>query len=178
MAYYSETDKIREILNPKYLEGKVIDIGCADHKIKPDAIGVDGRALDGVDVVLQDRHDIYRLGYIQHPTLVGASAVFSSHCLEHLENDFAAIQNWYRLIKKGGYLILYLPDGRYYDNKENEEHFRDYTYDGFLFFFKRAFCGEAKDYEGNCYPPYFSVVESGLDVGDDRYSFYLIAQKL
>lgn len=178
MAYYSETDKIRDILNPKYLEGKVVDIGCADHKIKPDAIGVDGRLMDGVDIALSSREGIYHLSAVHFKDIHNCDAVFSSHCLEHLKDDYAALDDWYKIIKKGGYLILYLPDGRYYNNKENEEHFRDYTYEGFMFFFQRAFCGDAKDYEGNYYPPYFRLIESGLDIGNDKYSFYIVAQKL
>lgn len=35
--------------------------------------------------------------------------VFSSHCLEHLEDWQGAIKEWYRVIKNGGSLILYLP---------------------------------------------------------------------
>lgn len=177
MAYYSETDKIREILNPKYLEGKVIDIGCADHKIKPEAIGVDGRKMDGVDIVLSNNNVIYNL-HSAFPSLREADCVFSSHCLEHLVNDYAALYEWSFLINRGGYLVLYLPSGAHYDNKENEEHFRDYTYESFMFFFKRAFCGEAHDYNGHYYPPIFRVIESGLDIGPDKYSFYLVAQKL
>jgi len=175
--YYSETDKVREIIDPKYLEGKVIDIGCSDHKIKPDAIGVDGRNLGGVDIVLPNDTAIYSLDF-RYTELQEADTVFSSHCLEHLRDDYMALDVWSRLIKKGGYLILYLPSGDHYPNKENKEHFRDYTYDSFMFFFQRAFCGDAHDYKGDYYPPIFRVIESGLDVGDDRYSFYLIAQKL
>lgn len=177
MAYYSETDKIREILNPKYLEGKVIDVGCGTHKIKPDAIGIDGRAVDGVNILLLDNNEIYSLS-LNYPHLKEADCLFSSHCLEHLLSDYDALNDWSKLIKKGGYLVLYLPSGLHYDNKSNEEHFRDYTYENFMFFFKRAFCGEAHDYEGNYYPPIYRVVESGLDVGEDKYSFYLVAQKL
>ena len=154
-----------------------MDIGCADNKIKPEAIGIDGRSLIGVDIILNKNTDIYNLRHL-YPILIDSDCVFSSHCLEHLLDDYSALIGWSFLIKKDGYLVLYLPDGNFYNSKENEEHFRDYTHDSFMFFFKRAFCGEAHDYEGNYYPPIFRVVESGLDVGPDKYSFYLVAQKL
>lgn len=35
--------------------------------------------------------------------------VFSSHCLEHLENPVAALEHWKTRIKSGGVLFLYLP---------------------------------------------------------------------
>jgi len=35
--------------------------------------------------------------------------VFSSHCLEHLRNPIAALENWISHIKPGGTLFLYLP---------------------------------------------------------------------
>lgn len=35
--------------------------------------------------------------------------VFSSHCLEHIPDYYAALQEWIRIIKPGGVLFLYLP---------------------------------------------------------------------
>lgn len=35
--------------------------------------------------------------------------VFSSHCLEHLENWEKALKEWHRTLKSGGVLFLYLP---------------------------------------------------------------------
>jgi len=175
-TYYSETDKIREILDPKYIEGVVIDFGCGEHKIKPDAIGVDGRNLPSVDVVLEKQNDIYYPGLVDIPQDV--DAVFSSHCLEHLIDDYKAISAWSIIIKKGGYLILYLPDGDFYSHEGNLEHMRPYTYGSFMFWFRRVFCGEGKNYKGENARPIFQLIESGQDIRPDCYSFYVIAQKL
>jgi len=39
--------------------------------------------------------------------------VFSSHCLEHLERPKEALEEWIRVLKKGGILYLYLPHPDY-----------------------------------------------------------------
>ncbi|WP_066360813.1 methyltransferase domain-containing protein [Aliarcobacter cryaerophilus] len=41
--------------------------------------------------------------------------VHSSHCLEHLNDPFEGINNWFRILKKGGYLILTIPDEDLYE---------------------------------------------------------------
>src|SRR5574342_461582 len=177
MPYYSETDKIREILHPMYLDGAVLDMGCGNHKIKPAAVGVDGRKLDGVDIHLANERDIYMLSYRED---IGCDyhAVFSSHCLEHLRNPTMAIDDWSRLIKKGGYLILYLPDRNRYSNEGNLEHMYDWDLKSFLFYFQRCFCGIGKNYKGENFTPTFKVLECDLDSRLDCYSFYVVAQKL
>ena len=73
-----------------------------------------------------------------------------------------------------------MPDGDYYPNQENPEHFHDTKYEPFLMWFKRAFCGEAKNYKGEQYaPPIFELIESGQDVIEEQhYSFYIVAKKI
>lgn len=171
MQYHCESDKIRPKIQ-KYLSGTIIDIGCAAHKITPDAIGVDGYAAEGVNVITTD---LYNLS--SHPDLPKADVVFSSHCLEHLTNDTAALQDWAKLLKHRGFLILYLPSAEKYNNANNEFHFREYTLNSFLFYFKRVFCGEGVEYNKRI-EPIFEVIEAGNDFGYDKYSLYLIAQKL
>ena len=167
----SETSKIRsQIL--KYIEGTVYDIGCGDDKIVSYAIGVDGRSVFEGGIV--------QTGLTNFPEELNetANVVYSSHVLEHMENDYEAIVSWGKLLKSGGYLILYLPDGRHYNNYENLEHMRDYQYEQFMFFFRRVFCGEGKNFCGEYLSKMFEVVEEGPDVGPNRYSFYLVARKI
>lgn len=168
--YGSESEKVYPIVK-KYLHGVIYDIGCGTHKITPEAIGVDGRKLDGVDFVHRGLDSIRDLGNT-------GDVLFSSHVLEHCLDDYDTLVEWSYMIKKGGYLILYLPDGRYYNNYGNIEHIRDYNYESFMMFFERAMCGFGKDFEGFTNPAYFEVVDSGLDIGEDKYSFYLVAKKL
>ena len=50
--------------------------------------------------------------------------VFSSHCLEHLQNPVAALEHWRSRIKPGGVLFLYLPhpDMEYWLPQNNRKH--------------------------------------------------------
>lgn len=43
--------------------------------------------------------------------------VYSSHCLEHMGNPFVALRNWWRVVKPGGYLIVYLPHRDLYEKR-------------------------------------------------------------
>lgn len=174
MAYMSEAEKIKPLIE-KYLNGKsVLDIGCADHKVVPHAIGVDGRAMPGVDVVTDGLSDLS----LSSKAGMGYDTVFSSHLLEHLEDPAYMIHCWRECLKIGGHLILYLPDKGFYDSSQNPEHLFDWEYKDFMFFFNRVFCGEGKNFKGEHIYKLFEVVESGVHHGDDLYSFYLIAKRV
>lgn len=41
--------------------------------------------------------------------------VVSSHCLEHMKDVFEAFQNWIRITKKGGYIVITVPDEDMYE---------------------------------------------------------------
>lgn len=163
--YVSETDKIRPRI-AKYLNGRIMDIGCGNDKVTPRAFGVEYRDLPGVDFQPDNYEDIYRLAWVL-PEQVGAyDVVYSSHCLEHIPNDLAAIESWVKMLRIDGVLILYLPDDRYYrENITNTEHFHAYVWE----IFERRF----KAYFGDRLP----IIETNLHVGHDRYSFYVVAQK-
>lgn len=61
------------------------------------------------------------------------ATVHSSHCLEHVDNAWAAILEWFRVLKTGGHLLLYVPHKYLYEKKEflpsrfNKDHKRFYT---------------------------------------------------
>ena len=175
MKYKSETEKIKGRVD-KYLKGKIIDIGAGGNKICENAISVDGRSVENTDIVLGDQNLIYHLSKIE--PILDSDCVFSSHTLEHLQDDYAAIYDWPKLLRSGGYFILYLPDGNKYNNYENLEHCRDYRYEQFMLFFERCFCGAGKNYNGENYDKIYNLIESGEDSEEDCYSFYLIAKKI
>jgi len=173
MSYFSETDKAREIIDPAYLKGKVLDIGSGGHPVTENAITVDGREVGRVDVLTNDLYMLWA-----HPTLHGKrfDCIYSSHTLEHLQNMYSAITNWEILLEPNGVLILYLPDGRKYNHYDNPEHLSPTEYESFLLWFKRSFCGEGRDFKGNSTYKHFDLLESGEDFREDCYSFYIIAR--
>ena len=167
--YMSESAKVQDMPNiMRYITGRVADIGAGGNKITADAVAYDGRVLPGVDYV-QD--GLYITGAV-------FDTIFSSHFLEHVINPGDYIINWYTHLEAGGHLILYLPEKEYYNSHNNPEHMFDWSYDDFMFFFKRGFCGEGKNYKGETLLKMFEVIEAGKDIGHDRYSFYLIARKV
>ena len=44
--------------------------------------------------------------------------VHSSHCLEHLDDPTQALQNWFRVLKPDGYLVIMVPDEDMYEQGE------------------------------------------------------------
>ena len=164
--FFSETQKIRPRIE-KYLTGRsmIVDYGCGQDKIFPTAIGIDLRAMPGVDHVLKNIYDVYQFGH-RKGWQDKVDIIYSSHFLEHIDNDAFMVTVWTDLLKPGGYLILYLPDDDYYDNQSNPEHLHWYKHKNFV----REFMGNFKDD--------LRVVDSGPDVGDDRYSFFVVAERL
>ena len=83
------------------LEGNGIDIGCGSNPVT-DRVRrfdvADGDANRITDFV-PERFDF----------------VFSSHCLEHMDNPLGALQGWWQLVKPGGHLILVVPDEDLYE---------------------------------------------------------------
>jgi predicted SAM-dependent methyltransferase len=160
--YYSETQKIFPKIQ-RYLNGCVVDVGCNRHKILEDAIGIDCIPYPGVSYVTHRLDDLSSI--FKEVELFGqVDVLYSSHCLEHFKDDKAALIDWIKILKPMGLLILYLPDDRHYDNDSNPEHLQRYTYEGFLDIIHSL---------GT-----LQVLESGMDVGYDKYSFYVVAQKL
>jgi len=103
-----EVDKCRERLSV-YCIGSGVDIGCGgqeidahfckENKISPLAIGVD---LQQTNLIGNAEH----LFWFRDNTL---DYVFSSHLLEHLYHPQKALKEWFRVLRPGGYLVLYLP---------------------------------------------------------------------
>ncbi len=95
----------------KYLGGKIIDIGCGREKITPEAIGVDfpNERLSASDIWIDlstpKNLRIFRPEYFD--------VVFSSHCLEDMVDVVGSLKEWWRILKTGGYMILYLPHAEY-----------------------------------------------------------------
>lgn len=51
--------------------------------------------------------------------------VHSSHCLEHLQDPYTALQNWIRICKPGGHLVIMVPDEDLYEQGVFPSTFND-----------------------------------------------------
>jgi SAM-dependent methyltransferase len=88
----------------RYCQGRGIDIGCGDDPLTPEVDKwdmVNGDATDMVGVE-PDTYDF----------------VYTSHLLEHLFYPVVAIQNWWKILKVGGHLIIVVPHKELYERKD------------------------------------------------------------
>jgi ADP-heptose:LPS heptosyltransferase/SAM-dependent methyltransferase len=109
----NEQDKIAAFVVP-YTRGIGLDIGCAlGRKCWPHMIGLDRSAGPEVDIIAEADS----LGMFAD---MGLDFVFSSHALEDLEDTEAALREWWRVIKPGGHLVLYLPHRDFYPHMGEE----------------------------------------------------------
>lgn len=58
--------------------------------------------------------------------------LYSSHCLEHLRDPFEAMNNWLRIVKPGGHLVIEVPDEDLYEqgvwpSRFNSDHKLTFT---------------------------------------------------
>lgn len=119
----NESAKVRWDVIP-YLRGRGLDIGCGPWKIFPHCVGVDQAVGGGADIILPaTKLDIF------HDELM--DFVFSSHTLEDIVDTISTLKEWWRLLRVGGYLVLYLPHKDFYPNigKEgaNPAHKHDFA---------------------------------------------------
>ena len=105
----------------KYCKGKGIDIGCGNDPIQSDQVELDVFAFDH----LFGHGDAQ---FMRHQQPASFDWVYSSHTLEHMHDPATALQNWWRILKPGGYLILLLPERDLYEKRTvlpsrwNEDH--------------------------------------------------------
>ena len=129
----NEAAKCRFDIVP-YTRGQGLDLGCGPFKAFPHFIGVDnghhakmfgwpGRP----DVHVDTAEDL-------KPFASGSmDFCFSSHLLEHIQDYKGALIEWSRVVRDGGYLILYLPSDELYpkvgEPGANPDHRWNVNYD-------------------------------------------------
>lgn len=89
----------------KYLMGSGIDIGGGDDPLK----------VKKGSVYCYD----LKQGDAQHMANIKSNTydfVYSSHCLEHIQNPELAFQHWIRICKPNGYLYIIVPHEVYYEH--------------------------------------------------------------
>ena len=99
-----------------FCKGYGYDIGCNKKEWAfPESIPIDLKFNDGFSALNLPKKNV--------------NYIFSSHCLEHLDNWVIAMNYWYDCLMSGGILFLYLP--HYYKkfwrpwNNRNHIHIMD-----------------------------------------------------
>ena len=116
----------------EYFGGDCLDLGCGPMKIFPawNITGIDNnkdKKLFGVAANPNRFGDVTQLHWLADNS---HDCVFSSHTLEHIEDYEAALAEWWRVVKVGGTLIVYLPHADWYPNRgmpgANPDHAHDF----------------------------------------------------
>src|SRR3990167_3978459 len=127
----NEAGKVLWELVP-YTRGFGLDIGCGPCKAFPHFIGVDNKK-DTALFNTQMNPELPVEDGCKVPMFADEACdfIFSSHMLEHVVEYKAALKEWWRLIKVGGHLCLYLPHKDFYPNighpKGNKDHKHDFV---------------------------------------------------
>ncbi len=107
-----------------FCKGVGMDIGfCKEEWKFPGAIGVDESLGDGYHAMNLPCNNV--------------DYIFSSHCLEHVDDWVTTLEYWLSKIRSGGTLFLYLPDfsqiyWRPWHNRKHRHCFTSALIEGFL----------------------------------------------
>jgi ADP-heptose:LPS heptosyltransferase/predicted SAM-dependent methyltransferase len=159
----NESAKIRFEVLP-YVRGRGLDLGCGPWKAYPHMVGVDTMAYgggSGPNICL----DVAKLDLFADATM---DFVYSSHTLEDLKDTVAVLREWWRVVKVGGYLLLYLPHKDYYPNigqpGANPAHQHDFLPDDVIAAMREA----ASDWD---------LIENQERNGGNEYSFLQVFRR-
>jgi SAM-dependent methyltransferase len=164
----SETSKCRESLS-KFCQGDGIDIGYGGDPIVPHAICMDqvqpyAKYLDNVQHLHGDAH---HLRWFKNETL---DFVYSSHVLEDFKDTQRVLDEWLRVLKVGGVLVLFLPDEqtyRAYCRSQGKPPNAHHIHENFSLDFVKSALAHRQDLE---------IIHSQFPVA--IYSFELVIKKI
>jgi hypothetical protein len=98
---------------------------------------------------------------------VSQDFIFSSHLLEHIKDHEKALREWWRVLRPGGHLCLYLPHKDFYPNigtdGANPDHVHDFHPDDIIAAMKKI---------GG-----WDLVENQERNGGNEYSFFQVYKK-
>lgn len=108
------------------LNGVVVDIGCGTHK-QPGTIGIDRRAVRGVDLICDFEHGLP----FRESSITGA---YSIHSIEHMRDLIPFMEELYRVCAPGAKICVKTP---YYASRKafiDPTHVRFMTEESFEYF--------------------------------------------
>ncbi|MBX2976207.1 MAG: class I SAM-dependent methyltransferase [Ignavibacteriaceae bacterium] len=111
--------RLKEGFFEKYCSGRGLDVGFGGDLVCKNADGYDFEHGDA-QYLSNIKDEMYDF-------------LYSSHTLEHLPDPKVSLKNWYRVIKKGGYLIVSIPHRDLYEKKKTlPSRFNPYHLNYFL----------------------------------------------
>jgi SAM-dependent methyltransferase len=93
----------------KYFIGKGIDIGCGDDPLD---IKIWDNVTDLLPYDFSSTTDAQTLADLDDNSF---DFVYSSHCLEDMEDPYKALSHWLRVLKPEGHLVVAVPDEEFYE---------------------------------------------------------------
>lgn len=160
--YTPESRKVRPRVI-EFCQGWGLDIGPGTETICKNAWGV-GLGGEACHVPV----DLSKPGALSVFASNQMDFVFSSHCLEDILDTRQALEEWWRVVRPNGYLILYLPHRDLYPNVgkygANPEHKHDFVPEDILKVMEQFAA--------------FEVVRNEVHGEEDEYSFDLVLRKL
>jgi SAM-dependent methyltransferase len=157
----------------KYLNGNGIDVGAGPAPLSVPNGSV--RAWDRSD------GDGQLLESVPDGSL---DFVYSSHCLEHLEDVAISLTNWVRVTKPGGYLYVVVPDYTLFEHHLWPSKFNPNHTQSFSLHLSRSKVGRANHYhiENDVRPILEHLgctwISAGLEDNDYNYNLGWIDQTL
>ena len=94
----------------RFFRGSVIDIGGA-----PDPLALYRELFPLIDEVVTWDLDQGDAQFMSDVADEAYDCVHSSHCLEHLRDPLEGLQNWFRILRPEGHLVVTIPDEDLYE---------------------------------------------------------------
>jgi len=111
----------------RYFVGKGIDVGAgSDSLAKYQSLFPLCTGIDSWDKEQGDAQTLPGVDEGQYDFLT------SSHCLEHLSEPFHALLHWVKVVRRGGHLVILIPDWTLYEHESwpsqfNSDHKHAFT---------------------------------------------------
>jgi len=154
-------DIISKLVRHQPRSARILDIGCASgmliKKLRSDGF----KNVSGVDISANAIQQCKQRG-LKHCAVMNASELafddetfdilVASDILEHTKDDSKTLKEWGRVLKPGGFLILFVPmfPEMWSMHDEVNHHYRRYTKKGLLSLLRREFVIERSSYWNTC----------------------------
>lgn len=137
--FKSRRSYIRDLLKQTPKDAKILDIGCSSGVLLNELIedGFKKEKLYGIDVsekAIANAKDnglthVYVMDAQEITLKEKFDIIIASDCLEHLQQDEKALQNWYNLLAQGGQIMIFVPAfmSLWSQHDEVNLHYRRYT---------------------------------------------------